>query len=85
MYDFNGQLVQTASKACFVEDTTCAFTDTSTNTVTSSALCDLHIYVAWTGIDGAGNYFESAAMRFSRLLDSQLTNYTTTLAKAKSW
>jgi len=59
-YDFNGNIVNKAtSKGCWVADTTCGFTS-ATGVVTPSALCDLHVYVAWTGIDGSGNYFESA-------------------------
>jgi len=58
-YDFHGNAVASSAKGCWVRDTTCGFTS-ATGVVTPSALCDLHVYVAWTGIDGSGRYFESA-------------------------
>jgi len=68
MYDFSGnQVTATGSKSCFVEDTTCGFVDATTSVVTPSALCDLHVYVTWSGIDGSGNYFQSAVRSFSVL------------------
>lgn len=82
-YDFNGAAVSTGNSACWVSDTTCGFT-TASGSVIASQLCDLQVYVAWTGIDSAGRYFESAAKRFSRLLSTQVTNYTATLAAAQN-
>lgn len=70
-------------KSCFLPDADCAKTTTASGASAAgpatTELCELHVYVSWTGVDSKGRYLSSAASRFSRLLDTQLTNFTSTL------
>ena len=48
-------------------------------------LCDLAVYVVWTGTDANGHYFKSAGRRFSRFRQFGLGNVVDTLTDAYKW
>ena len=39
-------------------------------------LCYVQVFVVWTGTDARGMYFKSAAARFSRFSETQVTQLT---------
>lgn len=73
-YDFNGaQQTQATSgqptKGCEVTEDECNVLQSEGET-----LCDLTIYVVWTGTDSKGVAFQSSASRFSRFPPQELRN-----------
>ena len=74
-YTFDGVVVtdtSITSRSCHVKDDACKGNeDASTN-----ALCQLQVFVSWTGTDKNGRKFESAANRFSRLSIDNIVEYT---------
>ena len=64
-----------SNKACWVRDNQCINHHNGTEIV-PNVLCQLNVYVTWTGTDVNGYYFKSAASRFSRLGVAQLESYT---------
>jgi hypothetical protein len=72
-YYYNG-VPFTEGGSCALRDELCVV-DGVVN-ATSNALCQLNVYVVWSGTDSRGQYFRSAASRFSRFLQTQVTQYT---------
>lgn len=68
-YDYNGTDIKSGS-GCFVEDSQCVVSGGATK------LCELKVFVTWTGTDSKGRYLLSATNRLSRLSSPQLTQYT---------
>ena len=71
-YDFAGNPVANSGKACFYDDADCNINRFKNGTV-ASKLCQMTVFVVWTGTDSQGRYFKSAATRFSRLASTQIT------------
>jgi len=65
-YDYMGNSIGDGGNACAIEDRECI---EGGKTVT---LCELHVYVVWTGSDSRGNRLTSAAGRFSRLTRNEI-------------
>ncbi|CAN0367989.1 unnamed protein product, partial [Hapterophycus canaliculatus] len=63
-YDYSGELIdgEASGKDCYWPDSEC-LNDGNLNEV--SALCQLTVYVVWTGTDADGNYFTSFSKRLS--------------------
>ena len=84
-YDYSGNLVNTLGKSCYVDDTTGCWAQkamsgingTSTTIKVPSQLCELTVYVVWTGTDTNGKFFTSATSRFSRFTDIQMNRFVT--------
>jgi hypothetical protein len=75
MYTFEGTVItdtSITSKSCYIKDTTC----TGNDVASTNALCQLQVFVSWTGTDKNGRKFESAANRFSRLSVDNIVEYT---------
>lgn len=73
--DYAGVNAPSFGGNCWLEDHRCYVSGTSGNT-TVNALCDLRVYVVWTGTDSEGKYLSSAAGRFSRIDPTQLMYFT---------
>jgi hypothetical protein len=83
-YSYDGVLkMGVGANACYVPDAECVVPGTeavlSRNGPTDKAtqvkaqdLCQLKVYVTWTGTDSEGFHFLSAASRFSRLTETQM-------------
>lgn len=86
-YDYSGNLLSTYGKSCMVDDSTgClakttipGINETSTTINVPSQLCELTVYVVWTGTDADGEFFTSATSRFSRFTDVQMNRFATDL------
>jgi hypothetical protein len=82
-YSYNGtEIANDGPGSCFVEDSSCVVSGSETfnpssnvRTVSASPLCGLKVYVTWTGTDKNGFHFLSAASRFSRLSETQMTSF----------
>eukprot|EP01036_Dinobryon_divergens_P027713 gene27714-36529_t len=60
-----------------ISTTTPSISPTAANhDVTSTELCELKVYITWTGTDVNGASLQSSAKRFSRLSNVQLTSFT---------
>lgn len=73
-YDFNGNLgtqkeYKQPTKGCYVDQTKCE--DALKN---KKPLCDITVYVVWTGDDANGKAFHSSAFRFSAFPAQELQN-----------
>ena len=74
-YDFAGHPVANTGKACFLDDAECNINRFKNGTIVSK-LCQMTVFVVWTGTDSQGRYFRSAAARFSRLAAAQVAQVT---------
>lgn len=91
-YDFEGNIEQSHSdgKSCFIPDTQCKLTTGSVRTANANAgtainsLCDLNVFITWTGTDSEGKFLKSAGSRFSRISRDQLSYFTAEKQKVKS-
>jgi hypothetical protein len=80
--NYDDEVVSGEGGNCFVPDSDCYVDIGDKDKVTGrsvNALCELSIYVAWYGTDSSGSNFQSAAYRFSRWSDAQMTNFTSVL------
>ncbi|GAX23050.1 hypothetical protein FisN_15Hh050 [Fistulifera solaris] len=73
-YDFNG--VQQTQATSGQPTRGCEITEDECNVLASEGktLCDLTIYVVWTGTDANGVAFQSSASRFSRFPPQELSD-----------
>jgi hypothetical protein len=76
-YNFAGEVVSDhVGKDCYVADDSCKNTAGEV-----SELCELNVYVVWSGTDSTGNYFRSAEKRFSRFRGMSVDNYIESAAE----
>ena len=61
-YDYSGHIQNSGGRACFIPDHTCNLNKFKNGTIVSN-LCQLTVFVVWTGTDASGRYFKSAATR----------------------
>eukprot|EP01038_Epipyxis_sp_PR26KG_P008170 gene8170-11055_t len=78
-FDYDENVVNERGQNCWINDEECVAIDHSNTNVTTNRLCELNVYIVWTGSDSSGQNFRSSAARFSRLSTTQLTNITSTL------
>lgn len=88
VHDFNGNIIPSLGKSCFKQDSTCTFTTSNTTKVNgqlvtttfpaTSTLCELNVYVVWSGTDANGITFKSDSFRFSRMSGDQLKTFADT-------
>lgn len=61
-YTYSGELAKDSGKDCYWLDSECPEEGIEGSV---SSLCQLTVYVVWTGTDSKGNYFTSSAKRLS--------------------
>ncbi|CAM9927496.1 unnamed protein product [Ascophyllum nodosum] len=61
-YDYSGELAEESGPDCYWPDESCNEAGTESNV---SSLCQLTVYVVWSGTDSKGNYFTSSSKRLS--------------------
>eukprot|EP00904_Undaria_pinnatifida_P009121 jgi/Undpi1/5339/HiC_scaffold_2.g00620.m1 len=72
-YDYNGgTLLPDSGEDCFWLDSECNQEGTDAKV---SALCQLTVYVVWTGTDAKGNYFTSFSKRLSMYADETVSSF----------
>ncbi|CAM9118509.1 unnamed protein product [Pylaiella littoralis] len=78
-YDFNGELIQGdgSSEDCFWPDSSCVMDG---NDGKVSSLCQLTVYVVWSGTDANGNYFTSFSKRLSMYAGETVDSFIDSVA-----
>ncbi|KAJ1461048.1 hypothetical protein M885DRAFT_508593 [Pelagophyceae sp. CCMP2097] len=74
-YDYDGSAYRHAGKQCYVKDSQCSQSDGAG----VAKLCELQIFVSWTGTDKDGAALLSQQMRFSRLEETSVASYVQSL------
>lgn len=71
-YEYNGALYtgSTSTSNCYIEDSNCMYSNGEFN-----EMCNLHVYVTWTGTDKNGNYLTSSQERFSLFNDGSVASF----------
>ena len=81
-YDFNGKLgtqkeYGQPTKGCYIEQAACSAASTAANLGKAKPVCDISVYVVWTGDDADGKALQSSAFRFSAFPEQEIKNRIT--------
>ena len=78
-YNFNGEMgtqkeFGQPTKGCYVEQPDCNAAGIASAVGEAKPICDLSVYIVWTGDDADGKALQSSAFRFSAFPEQELQN-----------
>lgn len=81
-YDFNGNLgtqkeYGQPTKGCYIEQPECTAAAAAAAADDAKPICDISVYVVWTGDDADGKALQSSAFRFSAFPEQEIQNRIT--------